>query len=248
MRFRRAVPPGPATTPEGLYTGLTLGDHARPDRPYLFCNFVSSADGKGTVSGRTAPLGGEGDRKVFHLLRTQADAVLVGTGTLRIERYGPLTRAPDLAEIRAREGRPPQPLAVIVSRTGRVPFEIPLFADPESRVALYAPPGTAVPADCPAKVIVHELPDGDRPLAEVLRSLRQEHDVRSLLCEGGPILFDALLLEGLVDELFLTLAPVLVGGEELGITAGPPLERPMALGLIWVLEYDGHLFLRYARG
>jgi riboflavin biosynthesis pyrimidine reductase len=235
MQFRRAVPPGPAISPEDLYTGLALEDHAGPDRPYVVSNFVSSADGKATVSGRTAALGGEGDRKVFHLLRTQADAILAGTGTLRIERYGPLIRSAEMVRIRAREGRQAQPLAVVVSRSGDVPFEIPLFADPGSRVALYAPAGTRVPGDCAAHVTVHELGETERPAGDVLRSLRQDHEVRSLLCEGGPILFDAMLAEDVVDELFLTLAPALVGGQELGITAGVPLERPLSLRMIWAL-------------
>ena len=78
-----------------------------------------------------------------------------------------------------------------------------------------------------------------------MRSLRRDHDVRSLLCEGGPALFNSLLAQGLVDELFLTLAPTLVGGAELGITLGPalPAIRPMLLS--WALESAGSLFLRY---
>jgi riboflavin-specific deaminase-like protein len=247
MRFRRAVPPGPAISPEELYTGLALGEHAGSQRPYVICNFVSSADGKATASGRTSALGGEADRAVFHLLRAQADAILAGTGTLRIERYGPLVRSAELTEIRAREGRGPQPLAVVISRSGHVPFEIPLFADPETRVALYAPAGTLIPDDCAAQVLLHELEEPERPLPQVLRSLRQEHDVSCLLCEGGPILFDAMLIEGVVDELFLTLAPTLVGGAELGITAGGRLEQAVALRMVWAVELEGQLFLRYAR-
>jgi riboflavin biosynthesis pyrimidine reductase len=82
----------------------------------------------------------------------------------------------------------------------------------------------------------------------VLRSLRQDHGVQSLLCEGGPVMFNAMLAEDLVDELFLTLAPTLVGGAELGITAGPALLRSVPLRLEWALELDGQLFLRYVRG
>jgi riboflavin biosynthesis pyrimidine reductase len=246
MQLRRAVPPGPAATPESLYTGLALGDRAPPERPYVVCNFVSSADGKATSAGRTAALGGEGDRAVFHLLRTQVDAVLAGTGTLAVERYGALVRQEAMAAIRVREGRPPQPLAVVVSRSGQVPFDIPLFAAPEARVALYAPGGVAVAPTCAAQVTVHALPAGEG-VAYVLGSLRREHGVRALLLEGGPVLFGAMLAEGLVDELFLTLAPALVGGGELGITAGPPLPEAVSLRLVWALEQDAHLFLRYAR-
>jgi riboflavin biosynthesis pyrimidine reductase len=245
MELRRAIPPGEPASPETFYTGLRLADLAPAERPYTVSNFVSSADGKATAGGRTAALGGEGDRAVFHLLRTQADAVLAGTGTLRVERYGPLVRSAAMMKIRAGEGRPEQPLAVIISRSGQVPFEIPLFADPGSRVAIYAPSATTVPA-CAAEVTVHEFgPGGD--LSDALRSLRRDHGVRSLLFEGGPVMFNAMLAAGLVDELFLTLAPTLVGGAELGITAGPALVDAVPLRLHWALELDGQLFLRYGR-
>lgn len=244
MLFERAVPAGAPASPESLFTGLELGERAGSTRPYVVCNFVASADGKATATGRTAQLGGEGDRAAFHLLRTQADAVLAGTGTLRVERYGTLVRQPHLAEIRRAEGRAAQPLAVIVSRSGRVPFDIPLFADADSRVALYAPRETVVPS-CAAELTTHELPAGGSELAGVLRSLRDDHKVRSLLCEGGPSVFNAMLAENLVDELFLTLAPTIVGGGELGITAGAALAGPLPMLLVSAFEQDGNLFLRY---
>jgi riboflavin biosynthesis pyrimidine reductase len=134
----------------------------------------------------------------------------------------------------------------VISRSGTVPFEIPLFADADSRVAVYGPPGLEVP-DTAAEVIVHELARDEAALGGVLRSLRADHDVRSLLCEGGPSLFSALLLEDLVDELFLTLTPKLVGGDSMTITTGVPLDELADLRLVTALEQDGTLFLRYAR-
>jgi riboflavin biosynthesis pyrimidine reductase len=246
MLFARAIPPGPAGSPESFYTGLDLGARAGPDRPYVISNFVSTADGKATADGRTASLGGEGDRAAFHLLRTQVDAVLAGTGTLRVERYGVITRNDRLGEIRRSEGRATEPLAVVISRSGRIPFEIPLFSDSRSRIVLYVPSGTEVP-DCAADVTVHEIDAAGDPIAAALRSLRHDHGVSSLLFEGGPTMFNAMLSENLVDELFLTVAPTLVGGDELGITAGPSLGHALPLRLVWALEQDGHLFLRYAR-
>lgn len=246
MRFRQVIPTGPAISPEDGYTGLRLGDRVEDDRPYIVCNFVSSADGKATVAGRTAALGGTGDRAAFHLLRTQVDALLAGTGTLKTERYGVPIRDERLERIRLEEGRFAQPFAVIISRSGHIPSDIPMFADPRSRIILYAPPGTVV-ADGAARLTVH---DGDPPpdnLAEVLASLRRDHAVRSLLCEGGPALLSALLAEDLVDELFLTISPVLVGGDELGVTVGPRLQSPLTLNLVWAMEHEGNLLLRYAR-
>ena len=246
MLFQPAIPPGPPATPETFYTHMSLGEAALDSRPYVVCNFVSSADGKATAQGRTALLGGQGDRAMFHLLRTQVDAILAGTGTLRVERYGPLVREPRLANIRVAEGRTPQPLGVIISRSGDIPFDIPLFASQESRVAIYAPESVDVP-QCSAAVTVHDLPPVDGVLGSVLHSLRHEHDVRSLLCEGGPTLFASLLAHDLVDELFLTIAPTLVGGDELGITRGVSLAELIQLRLVRALEHEGTLFLRYAR-
>jgi riboflavin biosynthesis pyrimidine reductase len=244
MLFQRAIPAGSAASPESLLTGLDLEQHAGSERPYVVCNFVSSADGKATAAARTAQLGGESDRVAFHLLRTQVDAVLAGTGTLRVERYGALVRRPELVEIRRAEGRAAQPLAAIVSRSGNVPFEIPLFADSGSRVVLYSPKELVMPS-CDAEVIVHEVSSAGSELAAALRSLRVDHGVRSLLCEGGPTVFNAMLEDGLVDELFLTLAPTLVGGGELGITSGDALPAPLPVNLVWAFEHDGSLFLRY---
>jgi riboflavin-specific deaminase-like protein len=245
MQLHRLLPAGPPATPEELYTGLDLAAHAPAERPYVVGNFVASVDGKATLDGRSAGLSGEVDRRAFHLLRTQVDAVLAGTGTLRAERYGPLVPDSELRALREHEGRAPQPLAVVISRGGDVPYDIPLFADAETRVALYTSAGHEAPR-CTAQVQVHEVPAAGE-LAAVLRSLRVEHAVRALLCEGGPTLFDALLADGLVDELFLTIAPTLVGGGERGITVGvrPPRAQPMRLA--WALECDGEMLLRYAR-
>jgi riboflavin-specific deaminase-like protein len=246
MEFQPAIPPGPPARPEAFYTGLDLAARAPAERPYVVANFISSLDGKATADGRTAALGGPGDRAAFHLLRTEVDAVLAGNRTMFIENYGPLAKEPRLSELRVRAGRRPQPLGVVISRSGTVPFEIPLFADADSRVAVYGPPGLEVP-DTAAEVIVHELTRDEGALGGVLRSLRADHDVRSLLCEGGPSLFSALLLEDLVDELFLTLAPKLVGGDSMTITTGVPLDELADLRLVTALAREGTLFLRYAR-
>ena len=83
MLFQRAIPPGPAVPPENIYTGLDLGARAPANRPISWRISSAAPDGKATAQGRTALLGGDGDRAVFRLLRTQVDAMLAGTGTLR---------------------------------------------------------------------------------------------------------------------------------------------------------------------
>src|ERR1700722_18875224 len=104
MRFDQLWPPGPAGSAASFYTDLQLGDAARPDRPHIVTNFVASLDGKATAGGRTGPLSDDGDRAAFLLLRTQVDAVMVGTGTLRVERYGSLIPREDLATLRVEAG------------------------------------------------------------------------------------------------------------------------------------------------
>ena len=99
-----------------------------------------------------------------------------------------------------------------------------------------------------ADVDVVRLDPGELTLTTMMRRLRSDYDVRSLLCEGGPTMFGALLHEHLVDELFLSIAPKLTGGGRApGITSGPPLAEMLELSLVWALEADSALFLRYAR-
>ena len=104
-----------STSPAELASGLRLSDKARPDRPYLVLNMVSTLDGKATIDWRTKGLSTELDRELFHHLRTQADAVMVGAGTVRAERYGRMAKSDELRDKREREGLARDPLAVVVS-------------------------------------------------------------------------------------------------------------------------------------
>ena len=245
MQVRRLYPDPAVVEPDEQFRGLRLGELAPRERPYVVANMVSTADGRATLAGRSGPIGNEADRRIFHLLRTQADAVLVGSGTLRAERYGRLVRDPELRARRVQEGLDDDPLGVTVTRSGRVPFDIPLFQDPDSAVVVYATPDAEFPPAA-ASVEVVALPEEQLTMAEVLGRLRRDRGVASVLCEGGPTLLAALLAEACLDELFLCLAPKLAGGgSELGTVEGTGLSRPAELELRWALESEGHLFLRY---
>jgi 5-amino-6-(5-phosphoribosylamino)uracil reductase len=224
---------------------LKLAALARDQRPYTIVNFVVSADGRATFQGRSGLLGDEADSAVFHGLREQVDGVLAGTGTLRTERYGRLVRDPARRERRERSGLSPEPLACVFTRSGDVPTEIPLFDEPQARIVVFTP-GDLDPSAYGAQVEVIRLDPGELTLTTMMRRLRSDYEVRSLLCEGGPTVFGALLQERLVDELFLTVAPKLTGGGP-GPTAssGPELAELQQLALIWGLERNGSLFLRY---
>lgn len=229
MQLERIHPDGEALEATEAMEGLALGDLAPADRPYVVLNMVATADGHATLDGRSAPLSSAADRLVFHALRGQVDAVLAGTRTLRAERYGRLVRDPERRAARERRGLAADPLAVLLSRSGDLPDDLPLLQDPDQE--------SVVLSGAPAE-----------PRA-ALRRLRSEHGVRSLLCEGGPALNGALLRAGLVDELFLTVAPRLAGGAApLTIVAGETAVDPIELELVWVLCHEGSLFLRYRIG
>jgi 5-amino-6-(5-phosphoribosylamino)uracil reductase len=223
----RQLHPEPGTVDAARYLeDEDLGALAPDDRPYVVVNMVSSVDGRATLHGVSEGLSGPADKEVFFALRAAVDAVLAGTGTLRIERYGRLVRREERIAQRRARGLAPEPIALVLSRTGRVPRDIPLFQDPLARPVVYtgqaAEPRTA------------------------LARVRAEHGVRSLLCEGGPHLNGGLFAAGVVDELFLTLSPLVAGTPDpLTILAGPGLGVPVALDLVSVLEHDGTLFLRY---
>jgi riboflavin-specific deaminase-like protein len=206
---------------------------------------VSTADGKATVGGKTQEIADDVDRLLFHHLRTQADAILAGTGTLRIERYGPLVRDEEMRTKREREGFAPIPLAVAVSRSGEIPFEAPIFHDQESRIAVFTAAQADSPA-CEAQIEVTRLSPDELTLDNVLRRLRSDHGIRALMCEGGPTLLSSLVADDLLDELFLTFAPMLVSGTEAPtILDGIPLSDPRKLELASLLEHDNYLFARY---
>jgi riboflavin biosynthesis pyrimidine reductase len=248
VTFTRLLPaPAGEVDPETLLESLALGGRAPAGRPRIAANFVSSADGRGAFGGRSAALGDDGDRAMFHALRERVDAVLAGPATLSAERYGRILARPERRERRAAAGRAPEPLACTVTRSGRVPTDIPLFAEPEARVVIFScaqPDLSGVRAHVEVVVLDRDSPN---PLADAMAILRERFSIRSLLCEGGPTLFGALLHAGLVDELFLTLAPKLAGGDSgPAISVGPPLAALAALRLEWLLQREDSLYLRYA--
>jgi riboflavin biosynthesis pyrimidine reductase len=245
LQLHQLIPRDRVLETGDLLAELDVELDAGEELPYTVVNFVSSVDGHAAFHGRSGPLGDAADRELFHALRARADAVLAGTATVRVERYGRLIRDAGARERRRAAGRRPEPLMCLVTRTGELPGEAPVFSEPEARIVVFAPGGTEPPA-APARVEVVALDAGELTLTTALRRLRADFGVRLLLCEGGPTLFAALLQERLVDELFLTLAPKLAGGGPApAVTQGPELPRLVPLELVWALEHAGSLFLRY---
>lgn len=207
-------------------------------------NMAASLDGRIAVGGRSAPLSSPADRELFHALRACADAVMAGARTVRIERYGPIIKDPQTRARRVREGLPEQPLAVIPSQSLELDPQLPLLADPDSRVVIITPSTRDIP-DCAAAVDYVRAPT----LREGIEQLASRHGVKLLLCEGGPTLNGALAAEGLIDELFLSRAPLLVGDAPGGgaVLEGHTLDQPQRLELAMLLEVEGQLYGRYVR-
>lgn len=248
VELTRILPPGGRTTPGAIARELDFGAHAPPERPYLALNMASTADGKVVIDGRSGGIGGEADRALFRALRTRTDAVMAGAGTVRAERYGRLIRDHERRAERRRAGLASDPVAIVVSASLSLTADLPLLAAEGQRViVLTAAEGEVPGAAADVTYLRGEADDGRLRLAPLLRRLREEHGIRSILCEGGPTLNADLLAEGLVDELFLTLAPKLVGGADaLTAVAGAPLDQPAELDLAWAYADDeGSLYLRY---
>jgi riboflavin-specific deaminase-like protein len=242
--MRRLLPdPGPTTVDEQL-EGYRPWEHPHEERPLVAMNFVATVDGRATIDGRSGPIGSAADTRMLAGLRTRFDAVMIGAGTMRAERYGRPVASQEQRERRERIGLPHDPLMVIVSGRLDLPWDASLFTEGAGRVLIFTaseaePPETATPL----RVVRHE---GAVNLVEALGHLRRERGIRALICEGGPHLHDQLQADGLVDDLFLTTAPKLSGGDAPRIIEGP-LPGVAELELAWLLEDEGELFARYRR-
>jgi riboflavin-specific deaminase-like protein len=235
--------PGPERPLHELLAEVRPRERAPVDRPFVYVAMISTVDGRAALDGRSAALGDEADLEMLLELRALADAVLIGTGTLRAEGYDRLVRSPERRARRRAAGLDDDPLAVLVTRGFEIPWEAGLFQAPEQPVLVCTGAEGEAP-DVPAPVEVVHL--GQPTLAALLAELRSR-DVRSLLCEAGPTLHGALHREGLVDELFLTVAPVLTGDpDEPPIVTGGRLPETVDLRLEWALRHGSELFLRYA--
>ncbi len=244
MRLRQLLPESRSVEVLALLGELERERRIPSWRPHVAANFVSSADGRAAVAGRSGGLGNAADKAMFHGLREHSDAVLAGTTTLREEGYGRILASAERRERRVARGLPGEPLACVLTRSGRLP-EVPLFDEPEARVVVFTV-AEARSGRWAADVAIHQVESEAALVTEAMRTLRVRYGVRSVLCEGGPTVFGALLAENVVDELFLTLAPKLAGGGEApGITTGPGLDDPASLELRWLLEYENALLLRY---
>lgn len=189
--------------------------YAAPER-WVRGLMVSSVDGAVELGGSSGPLSGPADRRVLSHLRGTSDVVLVGAETVRAEGWRPPRPSPERREQRRAQGRPEVPAYAVVSRSGDVPR-----GEAEGEV-----------------LVLSGTPD------EVLDAL-SDRGLTRVVCEGGPSWLAQVAAAGRLDELCLTVSPVLAGPGHAGLLQGPGWDGPRPLALTDLLEDDGWLFARY---
>jgi riboflavin biosynthesis pyrimidine reductase len=217
------------------------------DRPWLRANMVSSLDGSAVRDGRSEGLSGAADKEVFGVLRGLADVVLVGAGTARTEGYRALRPKDAYAGVRASLAQRPAPVLALVSGRLDLDPDSQLFHGGAERTVVITHAGSDAAVRerlaAVADLVVAGEDAVDLPVA--LDALARRGLAR-VLCEGGPSLLAAVAAAGRLDELCLTLAPQLVGGDGQRVVTGPDLGVPLSLAHL--LEQDSVLLTRYVAG
>ena len=225
------------------------------ERTWTRLNFVASldgatADGTGHSDGLSSP----GDKHVFALLRSLADVIVVGAGTARAEGYAPVRTHEVDTGLRERLGLAPLPPIAVVSRHLDIPAEL---AEPPPQVRHREPAAPTLVVTCAAapadrlaalrdngEVLV--CGDADVDHREVREQLAAR-GLRRILCEGGPSLTGAMAAAGVLDEVCVTVSPLLLAGEARRMATGPVIVPALSLRLAHVVSDDDHLLLRYVR-
>lgn len=228
-----------------------LYEYPERDGPWVRANFIASVDGGATADGKTGTMAGPGDRLIFNLLRELADVIVVGAGTVRIEGYSGAHMNAAQRHRRQARGQSEVPQLAIVTKSGRLERDMPVFtrtevpplvltcteAAEETRRVLT---GLCEVLDCsagdPAKV----------DEAALLRALAAR-GMHRILTEGGPMLLGAFVQRNMLDELCLTIAPYVVGGLARRIATGPG-QLLARMRCAHVLTDDaGYLYTRYVK-
>ncbi|MDI3419302.1 pyrimidine reductase family protein [Streptomyces luteolus] len=249
----RGGEPAPAPADDREWSLDELADrYAYPetDRPVLRANMVSTLDGAAMHDGRSQPISCPTDMRIFGTLRGLADAVVVGAETVRQEGYRPARARDAFAERRAAAGQGPAPAIAVISASLDLDFSLPLFTEPLVPTLLLT--GAAASAERRAaaeKAGARVLIAGEGRTVEPgqVVDVLAEQGLKRLLTEGGPTLLGQFVAADVLDELCLTVSPMLAAGDARRIAGGPRMTLPERFSLASVLEEDGFLFTRYRR-
>jgi riboflavin-specific deaminase-like protein len=221
--------------------------------PKVLVNFAITADGKTSTRCRT-PSGftSSRDKRRLSEIRALGDALLVGRNTVATDGMGMGISSPDLRAERMAAGKPPSPLRIIVSARGRFDVTWKVFANSDSPLILCT--ADKIPERTvkrfPSFVKILEFPKGKIPIEGLLGMLLARWGVRKIVCEGGPSLFKSLLQADVVDELYLTVAPVIFGGNAAVSLTGLPegfLPQERRFRLKSLETQGGEAYLHYHR-
>jgi riboflavin biosynthesis pyrimidine reductase len=233
-----------------LIAPYAAADRSAPGGPcWVLANMVGGLDGSAAIGGRVGELSDETDRRLFRALRGLSDVVLVGAETVRRERYGPVRLPDGTRAARRAQGRPETPPLAVVSRSLSLDLGSSLFTEAPATSRTIILTCTASPADrrAAAAEVADVVVAGDERVegAKALAALA-ERGAAVVLCEGGPTLLGELAAGDLLDELCLTLSPVL-GGDPLPVAVAPAGATPTRLRRAHALAEGDHLYLRYER-
>jgi riboflavin biosynthesis pyrimidine reductase len=227
------------------------GYPAELGRVWLRANFIASLDGGATFGGTTGRLGGPGDRAVFTLLRELADVILVGAGTVRAEDYSGARLSIAQRQGRQDRGQCEVPQLAIVTKSGRLDRDMPVFTRTE------VPPlvcTCAAVADHTlralgglADVVACSDDDPERVNEAAVLAALADRGLYRVLTEGGPMLFSSFVERNMLDELCLTIAPSLVGGLASRIATGPGQVLTAMRCAHILTDDDGYLYTRYVK-
>lgn len=218
--------------------------------PWLRANMVSTLDGAAQHDGRSQPISNATDMRIFGVLRGLADVVVVGAETARQEGYRPARAREAFAALREAAGQGPAPAIAVVTASLDLDFSLPLFTSPLVPTLVLTgaaadPDRIAAAERAGARVVIA----GDGKGIDPVRAVRALGDLghTRLLTEGGPRLLGQLIAAGALDEMCLTLAPLLAAGGAQRIAGGPSVPVPRQLELVSLLEEAGFLYGRYRR-
>ena len=221
-------------------------------RPYVIVNMVMSADGRTVLGGSEQGIGSKVDQRLMRELRVHADVIFNGATTLRVSGVSPRTGDPLLEQLRVSRGKPPAATSAVITRSGDLPYDRPFFTATDFDAIVYLghdpPPGVFDRIVSAGRSVVG-LP-AEKAMTWMLAHMRHELGAELVLCEGGASVNGQLAAEDLIDEFFVTLGPVIVGGKGLpGAVEGPSFTKETAprLRLLSATpnEDTGELYLRY---
>lgn len=233
---------------ESLAALYAYPDQVNRGRPWLRANMVAGLDGGAKLDGLSEGLSGDADKRIFGVLRALSDVVLVGAETVRAEGYRPARARAEFAAARTAAGQAPAPAIAIVSRSLALDLDAPLFTEPLVRTVVITT------EDAPAErrravAAVADLVSAGQGSVDLRAGVSAlvERGWTRLLTEGGPRLLGQLAAAGLLDELCLSLAPLITGGDAPRIIHDAEMPDVRTMRLVSLIEQKGFLFTRYLR-